>query len=57
MPIRISWVGIAQGTQIYPEISAGKHRYSVRFMRAESTDAQPSQVQENVDFMLSRCAL
>ncbi len=56
-PTQLIRIGIAQGTQIYPEISAGKHRYSVRFMRAESTDAQPSQVQENVDFMLSRCAL
>ena len=56
-PTQLIRIGIAAGTPIYPEISAGKHRYSVRFMRAESSDAPPAQVQENVDFMLWRCTL
>lgn len=52
--IRIS---IDADASIYPEISAGKHRYSVRFMRASRGDTLASQVKENVEFLLSRCSL
>ncbi|TDJ30831.1 MAG: cell division protein ZapD [Gammaproteobacteria bacterium] len=41
----------------YPEISAGKHRYSVRFLTSQSIDQVPSQVTEDVPFLLSRCSL
>lgn len=52
--IRIS---IAADFNIYPEISAGKHRYSVRFLNPVPIDSVPAQVKEDVPFMLSRCAL
>ena len=52
--IRIS---IASDATLYPEISAGKHRYSVRFMHVNQGDVPPTQVKENVDFLLSRCSL
>jgi cell division protein ZapD len=52
--IRIS---VDTDSTIYPEISAGKHRYSVRFMQAHSGDLPPTQVKENVEFLLSRCSL
>lgn len=42
---------------MYPEVSAGKHRYSVRFMRVGTGDAPPTQVKENIEFLLSRCSL
>ncbi len=42
---------------LYPEISAGKHRYSVRFMRVSPGDSPPAQVKENIQFLLSRCSL
>jgi cell division protein ZapD len=52
--IRIS---VASDASLYPEISAGKHRYSVRFMRVNQGDMPPTQVKENVEFLLSRCSL
>jgi cell division protein ZapD len=52
--IRISVAGDAA---LYPEISAGKHRYSVRFMRVNRGDVPPTQVKEDVEFLLSRCSL
>ena len=52
--IRISVPGDAT---LYPEISAGKHRYSVRFMQVNNGDSPPSQVKENIEFLLSRCSL
>ena len=50
-------IGVDADELIYPEISAGKHRYSVRFMRANSGDGAPTQVKEDVEFLLSRCSL
>ncbi len=43
---------------IYPEISAGKHRYSIRFLQVEeSIDVLPSQIKQDIDFQLFLCAL
>ena len=50
-------IGIAPDKDIYPEISAGKHRYSVRFMQPQDDEKMPIQVKENVEFLLSRCSL
>lgn len=50
-------ISIAADFNIYPEISAGKHRYSVRFLNPVPIDSTPSQVKEDVPFMLSRCSL
>lgn len=52
--IRIS---IDASKLMYPEISAGKHRYSVRFLQPNSGDTPPTQVKESVEFLLSRCSL
>lgn len=41
----------------YPEISAGKHRYSVRFLNPVPTDSVSTQVKEDVPFLLWRCSL
>ena len=50
-------ISIPSDFKIYPEISAGKHRYSVRFLNPLPIDSVPSQVKEDVPFMLSRCSL
>ncbi len=43
---------------IFPEISAGKHRYSIRFMRYPGTVEQlPQQIKDSVAFKLMRCTL
>ncbi len=50
-------VGIPADLVIYPEISAGKHRYSIRFLDPLPIDSVPSQVKDDVTFMLARCSL
>ena len=56
-PTQLIRIGIAADEPIYPEISAGKHRYSVRFMQPNTGDSLPGQVKSNVEFLLSRCTL
>jgi len=42
----------------FPEISAGKHRYSIRFLQPqESIDLQPAQLKQDINFKLFLCAL
>ena len=56
-PIQLLRIGVDTDESIYPEISAGKHRYSVRFMHSGTHDAIAGQVNQNVEFLLSLCAL
>ncbi|HEY5623444.1 MAG TPA: cell division protein ZapD [Gammaproteobacteria bacterium] len=39
----------------FPEISAGKHRFTVRFVTWEGIDTRPSQVDDDVPFRLALC--
>jgi len=42
----------------FPEISAGKHRYSIRFLQPqEQTDLPPVQLKQDINFKLFLCAL
>ena len=50
-------IGIPIDSEYYPEISAGKHRYSVRFLQPRSSDDPPSQVKQDIPFILSCCSL
>ena len=56
-PTQLIRIGIDSDELMYPEISAGKHRYSVRFMRVDSSGMLPAQVKQNVEFILTRCTL
>jgi cell division protein ZapD len=40
---------------IYPEISAGQHRFTVRFLRWRGVDERPAQVGQDVRFLLALC--
>ena len=40
---------------IYPEISAGKHRFTVRFVKWQGTEKRPAQVEQDVRFLLALC--
>jgi len=50
-------ISIPGSEGIYPEVSAGKHRYSVRFLNPLPIDDLPSQIKEDVTFLLTRCSL
>lgn len=50
-------VCIPSEKQLYPEISGGKHRFTIRFLEQPSTKSRPVQAQEDVDFELHCCIL
>lgn len=44
-------------SECYPEISAGKHRFTIRFMAQKSTSGRPSQTDDDINFELHCCIL
>jgi len=51
--IRIS----INSNQAYPEISAGKHRFSVRFMTNDNPSRRADQYNETISFKLQLCSI
>lgn len=54
---RMLRVEVAPEADVYPEISAGKHRYSFRFMRLGDVNSRNTQTGEDIRFRLQCCAL
>ncbi|MGB1884476.1 MAG: cell division protein ZapD [Gammaproteobacteria bacterium] len=41
----------------FPEISGGKHRFTIRFCRQDKTSSRPVQIEEDVNFELRCCGI
>jgi cell division protein ZapD len=50
-------VFLPAASSYYPEISGGKHRFTIRFMEETSSDNRPTQTRNDVDFELHCCIL
>ncbi|MEE8320379.1 MAG: cell division protein ZapD [Gammaproteobacteria bacterium] len=48
---------VPRDLKYYPEISGGKHRFTIRFMEQNQTNSRPTQTQETVEFELHCCIL
>jgi len=55
--IQLLRITVPNDSPYYPEISGGKHRFSVRFMRNNDPSSRPEQCQENVEFKLQMCVI
>ena len=55
--IQLLRISISKDSQCYPEISAGKHRFSVRFMKNHDPALRPEQCKEDVSFKLTMCVI
>ena len=56
-PCQLVRVGIDANAPCFTEISAGKHRFTIRFNSHARPDDRPSQVDEDVPFELQCCTL
>lgn len=56
-PCQILRIALPSEVDYFPEISAGKHRFTIRFLRQEQYDNRPQQVHEDVEFELACCIL
>lgn len=55
-PYQMLQILLPDGAALYPEISAGKQRFSLRFVELGSFDERGKQAAENVSFQLKLCA-
>lgn len=55
--IQLLRISIPKDSLCYPEISAGKHRFSVRFMKNEDPASRPEQCKDDVHFRLTMCSI
>ena len=56
-PCQMIRVVLDSDVAVFPEISAGKHRFTVRFMELETTEHRPVQTGRDVPFRLSCCVI
>lgn len=57
LPCQLIRVVLPSASRYYPEISGGKHRFTIRFMEESSTKDRPSQTSNDIDFELHCCIL
>jgi cell division protein ZapD len=57
IPYQLVRVILPQDSRYFAEVSAGKHRFTIRFMHMPSMEQRPVQAEENVDFRLACCVL
>jgi cell division protein ZapD len=55
-PFQLIQVRVPRGCAFFPEISGGKHRFTVRFMTFD-LEQRPQQTEDDVPFELSCCAM
>jgi cell division protein ZapD len=56
-PCQMVRIGIPPEADCYPEVSGGRHRFSVRLLRNEQFDERPVQVKEDRDIELTLCVI
>ena len=56
-PCQLIRVFLPSVTRYYPEISGGKHRFTIRFMDETTTSNRPSQTSNDIEFELHCCVL
>ncbi len=54
-PNQLIRIAIAKQHNFFPECSAGKHRFSIRFLPQDDPDTTPKQAQTNIEFKLACC--
>ncbi|MDZ7810671.1 MAG: cell division protein ZapD [Arhodomonas sp.] len=56
-PYQLLRVRLPADAPYFPEISGSKHFCTIRFMEQPSATERPQQVDDDIDFELSRCAI
>lgn len=54
-PNQLLRIGVNKRDNYFPECSAGKHRFSVRFLRQDDPNVSPKQTTSDIQFQLACC--
>ena len=56
-PVQMTRILLPKSSSVYPELSGGKHRFSVRFMEQPNPDMRAIQAEWDVNFELACCVM
>ncbi|MBB72709.1 MAG: cell division protein ZapD [Legionellales bacterium] len=56
-PCQLVRIAMDKHSDLYPEVSIGKHHLTIRYYRFNDTDDKPHQTEEDVSFKLACCIL
>lgn len=56
-PFQLVQVTLPLSVPVFPEISGGRHRFTIRFMEQQDLGDRPSQVHRDIEFQLRRCMI
>lgn len=56
-PVQMLRVGVACDCGCFPEVSGGKHRFTIRFMQQSSPNEKATATEEDVEFQLTCCMM
>jgi cell division protein ZapD len=56
-PCQMLRIGIAHDRECFPEVSGGKHRFTIRFMQQDSPNDKATPTQDDVEFRLTCCMM
>ncbi len=57
IPCQLLRIALPSDLGLFPEISAGKHRFTLRFLKQPVTMARPVQTEQDIEFELQCCSL
>jgi cell division protein ZapD len=57
VPAHLARIFVPRGSNVYPEFSGGKHRFSIRFMELPNPDSRATQSEWDVPFELACCVI
>lgn len=55
-PIQMLRIALDEGSDLYPEVSGHKHRFSIRFLQT-GAEGRPIKTDRDVTFLLTRCVI
>ena len=53
--VQLVRIGLPDGSELFPEVSGGQHRFTIRFLSWAGTETRPVQVDRDVEFLLACC--
>lgn len=56
-PCQLLRVYLSGDADYFPEISGGKHRYTIRLLRLKNYEVKPKQIEENVEIEIACCLI
>ena len=56
-PCQLLRIYLPEEAQYFPEISGGKHRFTIRFLCLKDYEIKPKQVEEDVEFDIACCMI